>query len=104
MRGARLLQQGPPGALTSEAVAFQVFGRSLAAQGAFAAVLANRGTTAINITLDWGQLGLPQPNGTASVRDVGGRADLGMATGSFTALVPARDALMLRVTQQASGY
>jgi len=98
--GAALLAQGPSGAATSEAVQYQVLGRPLAAAGTFAAALVNRGAQALNITLEWGALGLPRPSGSASVRDVGARQDLGSFAASFTALVPARDAVILRVTQQ----
>ena len=99
VRGAALLAQGPPGAASSEAVQFQVLGRALAAAGAWAAVLVNRATQPLNITLQWSALGLPAPGGAASVRDVGAQRDLGSFTASFTALVPPRDALMVRVTQ-----
>lgn len=100
--GARLLRQGGTGGLppvTSEEVTFQVFGRPLAVAGTWAAVLANRAPVPMNVTLDWRELGLGDPNGKAAVRDLGGREDLGTFTGSFTALIDARDALIVRVTQ-----
>ena len=104
VHGARLLRQGgaagPP--ITSEQVTFQVFGRPLAASGSFAAVLANRAEVALNVTLDWGELGLGNPSGEASVRDVGAGADLGNFKGGFMALIPARDAMMVVVKQPAA--
>jgi hypothetical protein len=100
--GAALLAQGPASAATSEAVDYQVLGRPLAAQGAWAAVLVNRATQALNLTLQWSALGLPSPGGAASVRDVGAQQELGSFTGSFTALVPPRDAMIVRVTQPAA--
>ena len=102
VRGAALLRQGGAGGrapATSEEVTFQVFGRPLHAAGAFAAVLVNRALTPWNITLDWGELGVPVPSGSAAVRDAGARRDLGAFTGGFTALVPARDAMVVVVTQ-----
>ena len=99
--GAALLAQGPPQAATSEEVEFQVLGRALAGGGAWAAALVNRAQRPLNLTVAWGALGLPRPGGAASVRDAGARADLGSFVGSFSAMVPARDALLLRVTQAA---
>ena len=85
----------------SEDVTYQVFGRPLAAKGAFAAALLNRAPTPLQLTLDFGELGLPNPSGSASVRDAGARADLGSFTGAFTATVPAHDGIVVVVTQQA---
>ena len=99
MSGARLLRQGsstdaPP--VTSEQVTFQVFGRSLAAQGTWAAVLVNRASTAVNVTLDFGELGVPSPSSARlAVRDAGARLDLGTFSQAFSAEVPARDAQFL---------
>ena len=101
--GARLLRAGadPSPPTRSEDVTFQVFGRPLAAKGAFAAALLNRAPTPLQLTLDFGELGLPNPSGSASVRDAGARADLGSFTGAFTATVPAHDGIVVVVTQQA---
>lgn len=87
----------PP--VTSDDVSYQVFGRPLANEGVFAALLANRASFAQNITLDWAELGLPRPTGMAFVRDAGARADVGNFTSSWTTLVPARDAVIVTVTQ-----
>ena len=99
--GARLLRSGssvaPP--VTSDDVTFQVFGRPLAQPGVFAALLANRATIAQNLTLSWAELGLPNPSGAAKVRDVGARQDVGSFTTAWVAEVPARDAVLVTVTQ-----
>ena len=101
VEGARLLRAGysrnPP--TSSDDVTFQVWGRSLAASGQWAAVLANRGDDALNVTLDWSELGLPSPSAAARVRDAGARADVGSATGNYTRLIPPRDAVIVVVMQ-----
>ena len=101
VRGAALLRAGadPSPPTKSDDVTFQVFGRQLAAPGTFAAVLVNRGTTAANLTLDWLELGLPHPAAAAHVRDAGARADVGSFIGSWTPTVPARDAVIVVVSQ-----
>jgi hypothetical protein len=102
--GARLLQQQsikpPYGANSSEEVAFQVFGRTLA-NGDRAALLINRSPAPSLMHVSWAELGLPQPNSAASVRDVGGRTDLGSFPQGFSATVQSHDALFLRVSQAA---
>ena len=99
--GAALLRAGadPSPPAKSDDVTFQVFGRPLAAPGTFAAVLANRGAAAAYVTLDWRELGLPHPAAAAHVRDAGTRADVGSFVGSWTAAVPARDAIIVVVSQ-----
>jgi len=69
------------------------------AGGAVAAVLLNRGAGPGNasVSCTWTQLGLPQ-GATATVRDLWARAELGPATGSFTASVPPHGCAMVRVT------
>ena len=98
---ARLLRAGadPSPPTTADDVTFQVLGRPLAARGAFAAVLVNRARTPLAVTLDWGELGLPNPAGAAAVRDAGARADVGSFSGGWTTTVPARDAVVVTVTQ-----
>jgi hypothetical protein len=101
--GARLLRAGadPSPPVAPDDVTYQVFGRPLAAAGAFAAVLVNRARAPLPVTLDWGELGLPHPAGSARVRDAGARADVGAFVGSWTATVPPRDAIVVTVTQGA---
>jgi alpha-galactosidase len=102
--GARLLRAGasPSPPRSSDDVTFQVFGRPLAAPGVFAAALLNRADTPLEITLDFAELGLPRPSGSAAVRDVGARADRGSFSGSWQTTVPARDAVLVTVTQAAA--
>jgi alpha-galactosidase len=99
--GARLLRAGadPSPPSTPDDVTFQVFGRPLAAPGAFAAVLVNRARAPLQVTLDWGELGLSDPAGSARVRDVGAQTDVGDFSGSWTKTVPARDAVIVTVRQ-----
>jgi hypothetical protein len=91
--------QAPPLTVSISYTHWQVFGRPLARPGVFAALLANRATFAQNLTLDFGELGLPHPSGPALVRDAGARTDVGTFSGAWTALVPPRDAFMVTVTQ-----
>lgn len=101
--GARLLRAGasPSPPRSSDDVTFQVFGRPLAAPGTFAAALLNRADTPLSVTLDFAELGLPRPSGMAAVRDAVARADLGSFAGSWQTVVPARDAVLVTVTQAA---
>jgi alpha-galactosidase len=101
--GARLLRAGasPSPPRSPDDVTFQVFGRPLAAPGTFAAALLNRADTPLAITLDFAELGLPNPSGAADVRDVGARVDRGTFSGSWQTTVPARDAVLVTVTQAA---
>lgn len=100
--GARLLRAGsePSPPTKSDDVTSQVFGRALSQNGTFAAALLNRATADQNLTLDWGELGLAQPAGAAFVRDAGAQKDVGSFNGSWTVLVPARDAFIVTVVQQ----
>jgi hypothetical protein len=102
--GARLLRAGasPSPPKSSDDVTFQVFGRPLSAPGAFAAALLNRADTPLTITLDFAELGLPHSSGMAAVRDAGARADRGSFAGSWQTTVPARDAVLVTVTQAAT--
>ena len=99
--GARLLRAGadPSPPTSSDDVTFQVLGRPLATHNTFAAVLLNRARVPLAVTLDWGELGLPNPAGAARVRDAGARADVGSFVGGWTTTVPARDAVVVTVTQ-----
>jgi len=99
--GASLLRAGasPDPPRSSDDVTFQVFGRPLAGGRAWAAVLVNRAAQPLNVTLDWAELGLPQPGAAARVRDAGARADVGVFTRAWTAEVPAQDAVIVTVEQ-----
>ena len=101
--GARLLRSGanPSPPLSSDDVTYQVFGRALSPKGTFAAALLNRDTVDQNLTLSWAELGLQHPAGAANVRNAGAQSNLGAFTGSWTVLVPARDAIIVTVVQTA---
>ena len=103
--GAALLRAGasPDPPRSSDDVTFQVFGRPLADGRTWAAVLANRAARPLNVTLDWAELGLPQPSAAARVRDAGARADRGVFSRAWTVEVPAQDALIVTVEQPARG-
>ena len=73
----------------------QVFSKTLAGTGKRAVLLLNRTTSAANITARWSDLGL---SGAATVRNPWTASDLGSFTGSYTASVPAREAVLLVVS------
>ena len=62
-------------------------------------MLLNRGAGPANasVTCTWAELGLPAGE-AAAVRDLWAHADLGPATGAFTATVPPHGCVMVRVT------
>ena len=64
--------------------------------GNVAAILFNHGPTEANITMTWSDLSLI-PTVSASLRDLWAHQELGVFTGSFTALVASHDVMMLRV-------
>jgi alpha-galactosidase len=64
------------------------------ADGSNAVGLFNRGWGATPITVEFRDLGI---SGTATVRDLWARKDLGMFTGSFTATVPKHGVVMIKV-------
>jgi alpha-galactosidase len=71
-----------------------VYSKVLSGTGQRAVVLLNRGETAAPVTVNLADAGL---QGTASVRDLRGRADRGTATGSYTATVPAHGTAFLKL-------
>ena len=106
--GARVLRAGfsPDPPTSSDDVTFQVWGRVLAPAPAaggvtlsrWAAALTNRSPLPLNVTLSWAELGI-DAGSAALVRDAGARTDVGTFTGSWTALVPAQDALLVVLSQ-----
>ena len=74
----------------------QVWSKPLAHVGEHAVVLLNRTDTAAPITVTWSEIGL-KPSSSAMVRDIWARKSLGSHPVSYTATVPAGDALMLTV-------
>ncbi|MDD5688216.1 MAG: discoidin domain-containing protein [Elusimicrobia bacterium] len=65
--------------------------------GCTAVVLYNRGTSASNITVNWSDLGLPSGTGM-KVRDLWTHSELGTISGSYTANVPAKDVVMIKLS------
>ena len=79
----------------------QVWGRSLAADGAeWLVALVNLGSKAHAITVEWRHLGWDE-GATAAVRDVWAGAPLPNATGAFSAAsVPAHGTAVVRMTRK----
>jgi hypothetical protein len=74
----------------------QVWAKPLAASGSLAVLFLNRTNSSAPIAVSWGALGL-DPSSPAAVRDLWTQNDLGNSTVSYTANVPAGDAVMLTV-------
>ncbi len=71
---------------------------SLNADGSYSVALFNLGTTEANLTVNWADLGL---DGSATVRDLWARKDLGQfASGYTAATVPPHGARLFKVTPQ----
>lgn len=74
-----------------------VWAKPLAEPNSVAVLLFNRSTNNTHtISVSWSELGLTA--GPAQVRDVWAHADLGEFSGGFSAQVPPRDVVMLRIT------
>jgi hypothetical protein len=87
---------GRQGVKVAEAVSGQqVYSKVLSGSGRRAVVLLNRTTSAAAITVRFADLGLAA---TASARNIWTATDLGSLSGSYTATVPAREAVLLTVT------
>ena len=69
------------------------------ADGARAVILFNRGTEAGNIAVSWEEIGLARA-GTALVRDLWRKADVGPSAGRYEAKVGPHDVVMLRIAPQ----
>jgi chitodextrinase len=65
------------------------------ADGSYTVALFNIGGTTASVTANWNDLGIL---GAAKVRDLWQHANLGGATGSFTASLPAHGSRLLRIT------
>lgn len=70
------------------------------ADGSVAALLLNRGSEPASVTCTFAQMGLRDPTGTAAIRDLWARKDLGNATASFTATNLRSHASMLVTAMQ----
>src|SRR5262249_49368242 len=85
LQGHRLWNQGP----------LEIWARPLA-DGSSAVGLFNRGESELNITLDFGLLGITGP---ARLRDLWSHRDLGSQSGPYVAQVPKHGAVMVKVTK-----
>ena len=74
----------------------QVWAKRMARAGERAVVLLNRTASVAEIAVDWKELGL-EPSAGATVRDLWAQRDLGSHAASYSAEVPAGDAVMLLV-------
>jgi alpha-galactosidase len=66
------------------------------ANGEWAVALLNRGNAPKSMAVTWVQVGM-SADASATVRDLWLRKDLGAMTGSFSAMVPPHDVVMIRV-------
>ena len=71
------------------------------ANGSYAVLLLNRGTSASNITASWSDFGL-DPNQEADVRDLWSLKDHGSLKGTVTAMVPSHGVAVFKVTPNKS--
>ena len=78
----------------------QVWAKPLAGSGSLAVLLLNRTKSPAPIAVHWSELGL-DPSSAVAVRDLWAQKDLGSYTASYTANVPAGDAVMLTVKGKA---
>ena len=86
-QGRRVRDNGDP----------EVWSKKLNGTGVRAVLLLNRGTSSANITVYWSDLGLA--SGSATVRDLWAKQDLGTFANSYTANnIPAHGVVMLKVT------
>lgn len=69
------------------------------ADGSVAAMLLNRGPEAALVMCSWAEIGLPNPEALAAVRDLWERKDLGNFTGGYSATVPSHGAVVIKATQ-----
>jgi len=74
----------------------QVWSKELSGMGRRAVLLLNRTASPASISVRWSDLGL-KADSTASVRDAWGRSDLGRFQSTYSAVVPAADAVLLLV-------
>jgi hypothetical protein len=78
--------------VAEEQAGLQVYSKTLNGTGRRAVLLLNRTGGAANITARWSSLGL---TGAATVRNPWTGADLGSHVDTYTATVPAKDAVLL---------
>ncbi len=89
-------QAGKQGFLISSWAGLQVWAKPLAEPETFAVVLLNRKNKSARVTVRWNSLGLPA--GSASVRDLWKRIELGSYPDEFSAEVFPHGVVMVKVT------
>jgi hypothetical protein len=82
--------------LSGGATGLEIYNKVLSGTGRRAVLLLNRNTAAATMTVRFADIGL---GSTASVRNVWAATDLGTKTTSYDVSVPARDSVLLLVTQ-----
>ena len=82
--------------VAEDSTGLQVYSKVLAGTGKRAVVLLNRGSSAQNMTVRWSDLGLT--SASATVRNLWTRSNVGSFSTSYSTSVPAKDSVMLTVT------
>ncbi len=72
----------------------EVWAKTLSGTNTKAVALLNRSASAASITVNWSDIGL---SGSATVRDLWARADLGSFSGSYTASVPSHGVVLVKI-------
>ena len=80
--------------VTDNGSGLQVWSKTLTGTNTKAVALLNRSASTANMTVNWSDIGL---SGSATVRDLWARADLGSFSGSYTASVPSHGIVLVKV-------
>ncbi len=80
--------------VTDNGSGLQVWSKTLTGTNTKAVALLNRSASAANMTVNWSDIGL---SGSATVRDLWARADLGSFSGSYTVSVPSHGIVLIKV-------
>lgn len=88
---------GKQGTPISTSTTLEVWSKPLSGTKTYAVALFNRTAAAANITVTWSSLGF---TGSATVRDLWAKQDLGTVATQYTANVPSHAVVMLKVVGQ----
>jgi alpha-galactosidase len=80
--------------VTDNGAGLQVWSKTLSGSNTRAVALLNRSGAAANMTVNWSAIGL---SGSATVRDLWARTDLGSFSGSYTASVPSHAIVLVKI-------
>ena len=86
--------------VTDNGSGLQVWSKTLTGTNTKAVALLNRSASTANMTVNWSDIGL---SGSATVRDLWARADLGSFSGSYTASVPSHGIVLIKVVAGGGG-